>query len=53
MQMDEDVGRHLLILDLFVVASGTLSCTCVACMADGVLNQTANIPDYRLMSLNM
>ena len=27
MQMDEDVG-HLLILNIFVVASGTLSCMC-------------------------
>ena len=58
MLMDEDVGGHLLILDLFVVASGTLSCTCVAWQmvfwcADGVLNQTANIPDYRLLSLIM
>ena len=44
-------GGHLLILDLFVVASGT-PLLYMCSMADGGLNQTANIPDYRLLSLN-
>ena len=43
MQMDEDVG-HLLILNIFVVASGTLSCMCSmadwCCESDGIHSRT-------------